>query len=75
MKQAHRQASRYHGSIASAAAGEVTHEAERILMVHFAPTQVQAKEVAQPTSREGGQDEATATKPSSTSPPLTADGV
>jgi hypothetical protein len=31
-----------------------THEAERILMVDFASTQAQAKEVAPPASREGG---------------------
>jgi hypothetical protein len=44
-------------------------------MVDFTSTQAQAMEVAPPTSREGGQDEAAAAKPLSASPPLTADGV
>jgi hypothetical protein len=34
---------------------EPTLEAERILMVDFSSTQAQDKEVATPTSREGGQ--------------------
>jgi hypothetical protein len=44
-------------------------------MVDFASTQAQAKEVAPSTSREGGQTEAAAAKPLSTSPPFTTDGV
>jgi hypothetical protein len=44
-------------------------------MVEFTSTQAQAKEVAPPASREGGGDEATAAKPLSVSPPLTADRV
>jgi hypothetical protein len=44
-------------------------------MVDFASTQPQAKEGAPRTSREGGQAEAAAAKPLSTSPPFTADGV
>jgi hypothetical protein len=44
-------------------------------MVYFAFTQAQAEEVAPPTSREGGQAEATVTKPLSASPLLTAIGV
>jgi hypothetical protein len=44
-------------------------------MVDFASTQAQAEEVAPPASREGGQAEATASKPLSASPLLTADGV
>jgi hypothetical protein len=54
---------------------EPTHEAERILMLHFTSTQAQTKEVAPPASREGGQDEATAAKPLSASPLLTVDRV
>jgi hypothetical protein len=50
-------------------------EAKRILMVDFASTQAQAKEVAPPASHEGGQDKATMTKPLSTLPPLTIDEV
>jgi hypothetical protein len=44
-------------------------------MVDFTSTQVQAKVVAPPASREGGQVEAAVTKPPSASPPLTANGV
>jgi hypothetical protein len=44
-------------------------------MVNFASTQAQDKEVAPPTSHEGGQAEATAIKPPSASPPLTTNGV
>jgi hypothetical protein len=44
-------------------------------MVDFVSTQAQAKEVAPPASREGGQDEATAAKPLSASHLLTTDGV
>jgi hypothetical protein len=44
-------------------------------MVDFASTQAQAEEVAPPTSHEGGQAEATAIKPFSASPLLTADRV
>jgi hypothetical protein len=44
-------------------------------MVDFTSTQAQAKKVAPPVSRKGGQAEATAAKPLSASPPLTTDGV
>jgi hypothetical protein len=55
---------------------EPTLEAERILMVDITSTPARAKEMAPPTSREGGgQEEATATKPLSRSPPLTTDRV
>jgi hypothetical protein len=50
-------------------------EVERILMVDFASTQAQAKEVAPSANREGDQTEATVAKPPSTSPPLTTNGV
>jgi hypothetical protein len=53
---------------------EPTLEAERILIMDFTST-AQAKEVAPPASHEGSQTEATAAKPLSASPPLTADGV
>jgi hypothetical protein len=46
-----------------------------ILMMDFASTHAQAKEVAPPTSRKGGQADATATMPLSASPPLAANGV
>jgi hypothetical protein len=75
MKQARRQASCYLGSIHAPPQRELTHKAERILMVDFTSTQVQAKEVAPPANRKGVQDEADAAKPLSASPPLTADGV
>jgi hypothetical protein len=54
---------------------EPTLMAERILMVDFASTQDQAKEVAPPASRKGEQANAAAAKPLSTSPPLTTDGM
>jgi hypothetical protein len=38
-------------------------------------TRAQAKDVAPPTSRKGGQAKAAVTKPLSTTPPLTADRV
>jgi hypothetical protein len=44
-------------------------------MVDFTSTQAQAKKVAPPASREGGQMEATAAKPLSVSPSLTTDRV
>jgi hypothetical protein len=44
-------------------------------MVDFASTQVQSKEVSPPASHHRGQYEATAAKPLSTSPLLTADWV
>jgi hypothetical protein len=50
-------------------------EVERILIIDFASRHARAKEVAVSTSREGGQTKAAATKPLSTSPLLTADGV
>jgi hypothetical protein len=45
------------------------------MMVDFDSTQARAKEVSPSTSREGGQAEVTTTKPPSTSPSLTVDGV
>jgi hypothetical protein len=45
------------------------------MMVDFASTQARAKEVAPPAIHEGGKMGAAATKPQSTSPPLTTDGV
>jgi hypothetical protein len=75
VKQAHRQASRCHGSTAVLLQREPTHEVERILMLDFTTTQAQAKEVAPPASREGGQDEAAVAMPLSASPPLTTDEV
>jgi hypothetical protein len=47
---------------------------ETILMVDFAFTQAQAKDVA-PLLAEGGQDEAAMAKPLSASPSLTTDGM
>jgi hypothetical protein len=44
-------------------------------MVDFASSQIQAKEVTLPASREKGKTEAAVAKPPRTSPPLTADGV
>jgi hypothetical protein len=44
-------------------------------MVDFTSTQAHAKEVAPPTSREGGQAKAAVAKPPSASPPLTTDEV
>jgi hypothetical protein len=44
-------------------------------MLDFTSTQPQAKEVAPPASREGGQDEATTAKPLNAPPLLTTDGV
>jgi hypothetical protein len=53
----------------------LAHEAERILVVELAATQLQAKGVAPPGSREGGQAKDTAAKPLNISPPPSADGV
>jgi hypothetical protein len=50
-------------------------DVERILMVDFASTQAQAKEVAPSANREGDQTEAAVAKPPSTSPPLITNGV
>jgi hypothetical protein len=50
-------------------------EAQMIPMVDFTSTQAHAKEVAPPTSREGGQAKAAVAKPPSASPPLTTDEV
>jgi hypothetical protein len=44
-------------------------------MVDFASTQARAKELPPSTNHEGDQDEATAAKPLSASPPLIANGV
>jgi hypothetical protein len=44
-------------------------------MVDFTSTKAQAKEVAPPARREGGQDEAIIAKPLGASPMLTVDGV
>jgi hypothetical protein len=44
-------------------------------MVDFTSIQAQAKQRSPPASREGGKAKATAAKPLSSSPPLSADGV
>jgi hypothetical protein len=54
---------------------EPTLEVERVLMVDFTSTQARANKVAPFASHEGGQTKAAATKPPSTSPPLTANRV
>jgi hypothetical protein len=54
---------------------EVGLEAESIPMVDVATTQAQSKAAAPSDNHEGGQTEATMAKPSSASPPPTADGV
>jgi hypothetical protein len=54
---------------------EPTPKVEMILMVNFTSTQARAKEVAPPTSSEGGQAEAAIAKPPSALAPLPADGV
>jgi hypothetical protein len=54
---------------------EPTLEMERFLMMDFASTQAQAKEVAPLASYEEGQAEATMAEPLSASPPLTTNWV